>query len=203
MKKIIKILLIISFIFSVNFNTHALNFKEHRIAVLVNDVIITSYDIMQRMKMNAILSGSDITAENNEQIRTTAVNELIQEILKNEKMSEFDISVNNEEYLYQENQFYKNSLFKKDEIINIFNMNEIKYSEFKNFLINQISWQKLISGMYYRLASASEIEINEIIMNNPSITKDKASNIIIERQLDLKSSKLIRDMLNEATIEYK
>ena len=82
-------------------------------------------------------------------------------------------------------------------------MNDIKYSEFKKYLINDISWQKLISGMYYRLTSASEIEIEEIIMNNPNISKEKARDIIVQKQLDLKSNKMIRDLFNEATIEYK
>ena len=57
--------------------------------------------------------------------------------------------------------------------------------------------------MYYRLTSTSEIEIEEIMNKNENITKDIARNIIIERQLDLKSSKMIRDMIDEATIEYK
>ena len=203
MSKKIQILLIVLFISPLSFNTHALNFSDHEIIVLVNDKIITSYDILQRMKMNAILSRNDITIENNEQIRNLSVNELIQEKLKNEKISEFDVLVSNEEYLRQENQFYKNSVYEQEDLINIFELNDIKYNEFKNFLINQISWQKLISRMYYRMTSASDIEIAEIVVNNPSITENEARNIIIDRQLELKSSKMIRDMLDEATIEYK
>ena len=120
-----------------------------------------------------------------------------------EKISEFDVLVSNEEYLRQENQFYKNSVYQQEDLINIFELNDIKYDEFKNFLINQISWQKLISRMYYRMTSASDIEITEIVVNNPSITENEARNIIIDRQLELKSNKMIRDMLDEATIEYK
>tara|TARA_A100001011_G_scaffold309050_1_gene324975 strand:- start:1617 stop:2228 length:612 start_codon:yes stop_codon:yes gene_type:complete len=203
MSKKIQILLLVLFISPLSFNTHALNFSNHEIIVLVNDKIITSYDILQRMKMNAILSRNDITIENNEQIRNLSVNELIQEKLKNEKISEFDVLVSNEEYLRQENQFYKNSVYQQEDLINIFELNDIKYDEFKNFLINQISWQKLISRMYYRMTSASDIEITEIVVNNPSITENEARNIIIDRQLELKSNKMIRDMLDEATIEYK
>ena len=32
---------------------------------------------------------------------------------------------------------------------------------------------------------------------------EQAKNLVIKRQLDLKSSKMLRDMLNEATVEYK
>ena len=57
--------------------------------------------------------------------------------------------------------------------------------------------------MYYRLTSTSEIEIEEIIMKNPNISKERARDIIVQKQLDLKSNKMIRDLFNEATIEYK
>ena len=57
--------------------------------------------------------------------------------------------------------------------------------------------------MYYRLTSTSEIEIEEIVINNPNISQETAINIIVQRQLDLKSNKMIRDLFNEATIEYK
>ena len=57
--------------------------------------------------------------------------------------------------------------------------------------------------MFYRLTSTSDIEIEEIIMNNPNMSKEAARELIVQKQLDLKSNKMIRDLLNEATIEYK
>ena len=65
-----------------------------------------------------------------------------------------------------------------------------------------VGWQKLIGNLYYRL-TASETEISDIMAKNPNLNKEQAENVVIQRQLDLKSSKLLRDMLNEATIEYK
>tara|TARA_Y200000002_G_C22674137_1_gene661336 strand:- start:313 stop:924 length:612 start_codon:yes stop_codon:yes gene_type:complete len=199
----IKIFIIVLFTIVFSLKVNALSMNDHRIAVLVNDKLITSYDIYQRTKMNAILMGVDITPENNEQIVNSVINELIQEKLKYEKIIEYNISVSDDEFIQQEIVFYKKAPFNKDNIIKIFKINGIKYDEFKNFLVNQISWQKLVSGMYYRLTSTSAIEIDEIVMNNPSITKDEAKEIIIQKQLDLKSGKMIRDMLDEATIEYK
>ena len=128
---------------------------------------------------------------------------MITENLKKQKINEYDISVTEEEYLNQEFRFFQNSPFNKEDLINIFELNDIKYSDFKRYLIDGISWQKLISGMYFRLTSTSEIEIEEIIMKNPNMSKETAKDIIVQKQLDLKSNKMIRDMFNEATIEYK
>ena len=203
-KKNILTLLFVTVLFNLNYiNAIAFSVNDHRIAVLVNDQLITSYDIVQRMKMNAILAGIEITPENNNQFINSVVDELIKEKLKNEKLGEYDISVSDEEYFGQEKAFYDNKPFTKDNIIEVFKLNNIKYSEFKRYLIDEISWQKLISAKYYRLTSTSEIEIEEIFIKNPNITKDKARNIIVQKQLDLKSNKMIIDMFNEATIEYK
>tara|TARA_A100001015_G_C14822992_1_gene645527 strand:- start:126 stop:746 length:621 start_codon:yes stop_codon:yes gene_type:complete len=203
MNIIIKIFLILALFQSLFLNANAFNTNDHRIAVLVNDQIITSYDVVQRMKLSAILSGIEITESNNNQILNTVIDELIKEKLKSQKIIEYGISVSEEEYLEQELNFYQNNPIDKEAFVKIFEVNDIKYSEFKKYIVDGISWQKLISGMYYRLTSTSEIEIEEIITKNPDISQEAARSMIVQRQLDLKSNKLIRDLFNEATIEYK
>ena len=200
---LIRTLLVIFIFQSFHLSANAINANYHRIAVLVNDQLITSYEVVQRMKLSAILSGIDINAENNNQLLNSVIDELIKENLKNQKINEYDISISEEEYLNQELLFYQNNPINKDDLIKIFELNNIKYDEFKKYLINGISWQKLISGMYYRLTSTSDIEIEEIIMNNPNMSKETARELIVQKQLDLKSNKMIRDLVNEATIEYK
>tara|TARA_X000000950_G_scaffold173316_1_gene210841 strand:- start:2079 stop:2699 length:621 start_codon:yes stop_codon:yes gene_type:complete len=196
-------LLIIIFFQSLCLNANAFNTKDHRIAVLVNDQLITSYDIVQRMKLSAILSGIEVTTANSNQLLNSVVDELIKEKLKIQKINEYEIFVSEEEYIEQELLFFQNNPIEKENIMKIFENNDIKYSEFKKYLVDGISWQKLISRMFYRLTSTSEIEIEEILVKNPDISREKAVNIIVQRQLDLKSNKMIRDLFNEATIEYK
>ena len=203
MNKIFKIFSLVLTLMIVSLNVEAITVNDHRIAVLVNDKLITSYDIIQRMKMRALLNGINITPENNDQLANAAVEELIKETLKNEKLEEYSIFIDEDEYLQHEKAFYDNIPLSKENLRELFKSNNIKYSEFKNYLIYEMSWQKLISGIYYRLTSASKIEIEEQILKNPEITIDVARNIIIQKQLDLKSSKMIRDLFNEATIEYK
>ena len=108
-----KILFIIIFCQSLCLNVNAFNTKDHRIAVLVNDQLITSYDVVQRMKLSVILSGIEITTENNNQLLNSVVDELIKENLKNQKIKEYDITVSEEEYLNQELRFYQNRQINK------------------------------------------------------------------------------------------
>ena len=177
--------------------------NDHRISVLVNDKIITSYDIIQRTKMNAIVNGVNITPENKQAFINSIVDELIGEKLKNEKFIEYNIIVTIDEIKNYENDFYSRKEISKEDLFKIFAENNILYKNLEDYFIIEISWQKLIAGLYYRLTSASEIEIDNLISKNPSINYEQAKNEIVQRQLDLKSNKLLRDMFNEATIEFR
>jgi hypothetical protein len=131
------------------------------------------------------------------------VDELIQEKVKNAKIKEYEIVIENDEYLEFEKNFFIRNSIKKNEIESLLKENNVSYQELKDFLINEISWGKLVRGLFVRLTSVSEMEVDEIISKNPSITEEQAQNLVIQRQLDLQSSKLLRDIMSEATIEYK
>ena len=165
--------------------------------------MITSFDIIQRMKLNAILNRININNQNNQIMINNAVDELIHEKLKKEKINEYEMSISENEYIEFENNFFMNNNLEKNALIDILELNNVKYSGLKDFLENEILWNKLINNLYFRLTSVSDMEIDEIISKNPDITLEQAKNLVIKRQLDLKSSKMLRDMLNEATVEYK
>ena len=194
---------LLSFLMFFQISTTFADQIEHKIAVLVNDKAITTYDIDQRMKMSAIINNIEINSENIQFFANSIVDEIIQEKLKQEKSLEYGISVSDEEYLEYESKFLLQKQLSKEEFQNLFNKNNINYKNFKSFVLIEISWQKVITGLFYRLTSASDIEVDEIISKNPSINVEVAKDLVIQRQLDLKSSKLLRDLYNEATIEFK
>ena len=88
-------------------------------------------------------------------------------------------------------------------VSNLLKENNINYQELKNYLMGELAWNKLINGLFFRLTSISDLEVDELISKNPSLSVEQAENLVIQRQLDLQSSKLLRDIMNEATIEYK
>tara|TARA_B100001248_G_C27266397_1_gene400927 strand:- start:202 stop:753 length:552 start_codon:yes stop_codon:yes gene_type:complete len=176
---------------------------EHRIAVFVNEEIITSYDIVQRLKLNAIMQNININSQNNQLMINNAVDQLIQEKLKSEKINEYKIQVDDDEYLDFETDFFNRNSIDKSQLLLLLSDNNIDYQNLRELLIGELSWNKLISGLYYRITSVGDLEINEILEKNPNISLKQAENLVIQRQLDLQSSKLLRDMMNEATIEYR
>lgn len=194
-------ILIIALILSSNINADQK--VEHKIAVLVNESVITSYDIIQRMKLTAITQGININEQNNQSIVNNVVDELIREKVKIEKINEYNITIEEKEYLEYEANFFLRNNINQSQISILLIENNVDYQELKDYLINELSWSKLISGLYQRFTSVSELEINELLSKNPNLTINQAKSLVIQRQLDLQSSKLLRDIMNEATIEYK
>ena len=185
-----KSLLIIIFIFFSSYHVTAEDKIEHKIAVLVNDEVITSYDILQRLKLTAIIQGINLNNQNSQ-------------LMVNNVVDEYQIKVEDDEYTEFEINFFKRNKIDRDKVFNLLEENRINYQELKKFLIGELAWNKLINGLFYRLTSISDLEVEEIVGKNPSLSNEQAKNLVIQRQLDLQSSKLLRDIMNEATIEYK
>ena len=200
---IYKSLLVIFFVLITSYNLKAEDRIEHKIAVLVNDEVITSYDILQRIKLTAVIQGINLNMQNTQLMINNVVDELIREKLKLIEVNEYQIKIDDIEYVQFEKNFFERNKINRDEILNLLKENKIDYQEFKKYLMGELAWNKLINGLFFRLTSISVLEVEELVSKNPSLSSEQAENLIIQRQLDLQSSKLLRDIMNEATIEYK
>ncbi len=189
-----------TFIFFINFS-YANN--QNKIAILVNDSVISDYDIEQRVKIFAIVNQVQLTPENNSIIANQVVDQLIDGILKNEKIVELNINVENNEMESYETTYFKNRNLKKEDIFKLMSLNGVSEDKFYEMIYLELTWKKLIARMFYRTASVSELEIDELIKNDPSLPREFAERIVLDNQLALKSSKMLRDLRSEATIEYK
>ena len=175
----------------------------NRIEVLVNENIITKYDIVQRVKINSILNRIEINDENYNQVIKAVIDDLITEKLKNMKINEYDIKFSKDEFDKYEKQFYSRINYEENEIKKIFSLNDVNYKYLKEFIEIELKWQKLVYGLYFRVASVTEQEVNDLISKNPNLNEEIANEILLQKQLDIKSTKLIQDLRDEATIEYK
>jgi len=177
--------------------------KSNRIEVLVNESVITKYDIFQRVRMESILNRLEINENNYNQLLNKVIDDLIIEKLKNKKIDEYNITFDKAEFAKQEERFYSSLDYKEIELRELFDLNNVNYIYLLDFIETELKWQKLIYSLYLRVISVTDQEINNLISNNPNINEEIASEIILQKQLDIKSKKLIKDLRDEATIEYK
>ena len=177
--------------------------EDNRIIILVNDEIITNYDIVQRLKIYSIVNQVEITPTNNAIIANKMIDELIDQILKNEKTKEYNIEITAEELQYYVDLFFENRGQDRDFVYDLMEQNNINIKHFLLMLESDITWQTLINNLYYRITSISEVELEEMKKDYPDMSLEQAESYILERQLGLQSSKMLRDLRSEATIEYK
>ena len=177
--------------------------EDNRIIILVNDEIITNYDIVQRLKIYSIVNQVEITPTNNATIANKIIDELIDQILKNEKTKEYNIEITAEELQYYVDLFFENRGQDRDFVYDLMEQNKTNIKHFLLMLESDITWQTLINNLYYRITSISEVELEEMKKNYPDMSLEQAESYILERQLGLQSSKMLRDLRSEATIEYK
>ena len=182
---------------------HSNNDKTNRIEVLVNENIITKYDIVQRLKINSILNRVEITDINYNQLLNIVIDDLVIEKLKIKKIEEYNISFDKNEFIAHEKRYLLNLNYSKKELEELFYINDVNYNHLIKMLEIDLKWQKLIYGLYFRVTSVTEQEISELTSKNPNIDEETANDLILQKQLDLKSKKLIKDLRDEATIEYK
>ncbi len=177
--------------------------NSNRIEILVNENIITKYDITQRLKINAILNRLEINENNYNILLNAVIDDLIVEKLKIKKIKEYSISFDKDEFDQHEYRFISSMSHNKENLKQLFLNNEINYNYLREFVEIDLQWQKLIYGLYLRVSSVTDQEISNLISKNPDLSREAASDLLLQKQLDLKSIKLINDLRDEATIEYK
>ena len=190
-------------IFSYFFLTITNAENNHKIVLLVNEEIITSYDILQRMKITSIVMQVEINDVNSLKIQNQIVDELVDEKIQNEKLKEYGITVSSEDIDDYELSYFKQTDTTKEAVYNALNVNKINTEIFRNMIAVQIGWNRLVSGLYYRLISVSDMEIEEIINLDSSISKESAYDIVRDRQISIKANKYLRDLKTASTIEYR
>ena len=195
--------IIFLFLILITSNIYGEDNISNRIEVLVDESIITKYDVIQRLKIHSILKRVEINDKNYQTIANSVIDDLIVEKLKNKKIEEYKITFEKSEYDNFEKRFYSNADYNKKDLKELFSINNINYNYLTEILEIDLKWQKLIYGLYLRVSSVTEQEINDLIKKNPSISEEIASELILQKQLDLKSAKLINDLKDEATIEYR
>ena len=90
--------IILSIIFLLSFNSTTIaEEKNYKIIRLVNDQVITNYDLEQRLKLFSILNNVEIKQENIDQIGKQMISLMIDEKLQNEQIEFYKISVNESE----------------------------------------------------------------------------------------------------------
>ncbi|MDC3111327.1 SurA N-terminal domain-containing protein [Pelagibacteraceae bacterium] len=202
MYKLYKIIII--FILTINFITFS-NAKEqsYKILKLVNDKVITNYDLEQRLQLFALLNNQTINKDNAKQYANEMLKLMIDEKLQLEQINKYKIQIQSseiDEYIFKA---FLTSEQNINDFENILISNNIDVHVLRDSLKIQLGWNRLTGQLFYRSAEINNIDLVEATKKNPSLTKDQIENSLIQKQIGLRAEKLLRDLRLEANIENR
>ena len=201
MKKLLKIITICTLLFLSSLAILTADEKNFKIIKLVNDEVITNFDLEQRIKLLATLNKININSENIDQYARELISLMVDEKLQHEQMKKYNISITQKEVDEYIKKAYSNN--DTNQIVSILNQSNINVNILYETIRIKLGWNELTGRLYYRTAKVDPVDLEDAMRQNPTLSEEKVNNILIQRQIELRASKLLRDLKSEANIENR
>ena len=201
MKTLFKIITIGTLLLIGNLAISTTDEKNFKIIKLVNDQVITNFDLEQRIKLLAALNKININSENIDQYARELISLMVDEKLQYEQMKKYNISITQKEVDEYIKKAYSNN--DTNQIISLLNQNNINVNILYESIRIKIGWNELTGRLYYRTAKVDPVDLEDAMQQNPTLSEKMVNNILIQRQIELRASKLLRDLKSEANIENR
>ena len=175
--------------------------KNYKIIKLVNEQVITNYDLDQRIMLYSMLN----------QVNTDDLNELagkilylmVDELLQLEQIKKYNISISDIEIDEYIGRAYLNVDNDIDDFNLIFKKNNLDINILRKSIEIKLGWNDLAGRLFYRTSEINAVDLKSTMDNDPSLSKEQAENNLLQKQIGLRAQKLLRDVRTEATIENR
>ena len=202
MNNVIKFFLI--FILTINFIVFS-NAKEqnYKILKLVNDKVITNYDLEQRLQLFSLLNKQPINKDNIDKYADEMLKLMIDEKLQLEQINKYKVQIQSEEIDDYIERAFLTSEQNISDLKNLLISNNIEMDFLIESLEIQLGWNKLTGQLFYRSSEISNTDLDEASKKNPSLSSEQIKSSLIQKQIALRAEKLLRDLRLEANIENR
>ena len=194
-------MILVVFISSGAFSELSAEEKNYKIIKLVNEHVITNYDLEQRIVLYSMLN----------QVNTDDINELagkilylmVDELLQLEQIKKYNISVSDIEIDEYIDRAYLNANNNIDDFNLIFKKNNLDINILRKSIEIKLGWNDLAGRLFYRTSEINAVDLKNTMDSDPSLSKEQAENNLLQKQIGLRAQKLLRDIRTEATIENR
>ena len=201
-KILLQIIISISLLLS-SYSTLNAEEKNYKIIKLVNNNVITNYDLEQRLKLYSTLNNVNINGENIDKLAVEMLSLMVDEKLQLDQLKSYEISVNESEINDYIERAYLSDNNNLNEFIDALNNNNIDIAILKKSIEVMIGWNKLTGRLYYRTSEINKVDLENLMNEDPSLSKEQAEDILLQIQIGLRAKKLLRDIRIEANIENR
>lgn len=151
----------------------------HGIAAVVNDDIITTYDLRQRSLFMMATQGIEPTDEAKRQILAQAMRNLVDEKLQLQEARKYDQTISEEAVANGVKNIISRNGISVEEFSKRLAQAGISISTLKDQVRAEIAWQRIIGGLYGSRIRISDAQIDETL-NRISANADKPSYHVAE-----------------------
>ena len=197
-----KNILIILMLITSLFGKEILAQETQAISVIVNDEVISRYDVNQRVRLILVTSGIPPTEENLKRIETQSVKALINERIQLQEASKLEVPESQEEIQLMLDRIARGNQTTSEDIIENITSQGVKVDTLISQIKSELLWNKIVRGRFGSYINISDDEINIVYDRTvESINKIQydISEIFIgfEDEREEKESKELADKLVE------
>ena len=177
--------------------------KNYKIIKLVDDQVITNYDLEQRIKLYATLNKVNLNDGNIDKLASDLLLLMVDEKLQLKQMDVYKISISEtqiDDYIQRAYLGTENNI---NDLIKLLSSNNIDIMILRNVVKVRLGWNELAGRLYYRTSEINEDDLVNAMQNDASLSKEQAKNILLQKQIELRAKKLLRDLKAEANIETR
>ena len=146
------------FFFLLNFETSAFGVIQNKILIKIENEIISSYELKNKINTLIVLSNKEINQSNIDKIKKIAVNELINLKMKKIELAKYNLEIDRNNINSYLNKISSGNI---QEFKNKFKINNLDYNFYLDEIKTQLTWQKLIFSLYKDKVIIEEKEIND------------------------------------------
>lgn len=133
------------------------------VAAIVNDTVITTYDVEQRLKLMIISSGGRINPQVLPQLQDQAVRDLVQEQLKLQEAKKFELEAPASAIDSELRGMAGQSNLTVEELEKTLLADGVGLQALRNQIASSIVWPELVQGRYGKRARVTDDEVDQTL----------------------------------------
>lgn len=171
---------------------------QQGIAAVVNDKIVSRFDLEQRVRLIMATSGIPDTPENRSRIAPQILRSLVDESLQIQEANRLEIKVEEKDIDQQLDGIAKRANMTTAQIDEFLKANNVSRDSMVNQIRAEIAWNKVVSQQFSPLITVSEEEVDEIL-NRLQEESDQPRYLVSEILLTYDTPQQEQEMLGGAT----
>ncbi len=133
------------------------------VAAVVNDSVVTTYDVRQRMRLMLLSSGGKLPEDALAQLQQQALKDLVDERLKLQETTEFEVAVSDQEIQQELLTIAAQSNMRPEDLQLVLEAQGVSINSLKQQLTTSLAWPQLVQGRFRDRIRINDDEVEDTL----------------------------------------